>query len=257
MKTRSLLPLLTAIFFFRQLPLSAQRPQPSCSSCNGYELVWNDEFNGNRLDRNKWNFHAPGKRRDAFNTPAAVSLDGHGFLKITASVRNDSVFAAILSTEGTFETRYGFFECRAALTGTKGIWPAFWLFSPGNSDGNPAEKGAEIDIFEYFLHDKKDSVCHTLHYGGYGAHHQVSGPVWSPLKKTPDGFHTFGLEWTPDAYAIYVDGQRTLVSKDNISKVPEVILLSVEVDKLAAGTLDKSRLPDSFTVDYVRVFKKK
>lgn len=224
----------------------------------GYVLSWRDEFKGNNLNKAKWNFHALGKRRDAYDVPEAARLDGKGHLIIEAKSKGDSILSAIISTEGLYKTRYGYFECRAKLTNTVGIWPAFWLLSSTNVDnGTPELNGVEIDIFEYFIHDRKDEVAHTLHWGGYGATHKVEGPVYSKLKKTNDGFHVFGLEWTPDSYSTFVDGVKTNSSNQSISKVPEFILLSLEVDENVAGPLEKDKLPDQFVVDYVRVYKKK
>lgn len=224
----------------------------------GYQLFWSDEFNGNVLDRSKWKHRALGKRGDAFNTASSVSLDGMGHLVIEAKVKGDSVLAGMISTEGLFETQYGYFECKAFLTKTPGIWPAFWLQSPTNHDnGVPEINGAEIDIFEYFIHAKKDSVAHTTHWGGYGATHDGAGPVWGGLKNTADGFHTFALEWTPVGYTTFVDGALTYSGNPRISKAKEFIILSVEANQKVAGPLDRRNLPDRFIVDYVRVYKKK
>lgn len=222
----------------------------------GYNLVWHDEFNGNNLDRSKWKFRQLGKRGDAYNTPSAIRLDGDGHLVIEVSQKNDSVFAGIIDTENLFATRYGYFECRAIPVKTPGAWSGFWLQSSMNGEnGTPGANGAEIDIFEYFPHEKKDSVSHTIHWGGYGATHKKAGPVWGALGKGVNGFHTFGLEWTPTSYTTYVDGAKTYSGNTLISKVPEFLLLSVEVNKQIAGPLNKKDLPDKFVVDYVRVYK--
>jgi len=223
----------------------------------GYKLFWSDEFNGNALDRTKWKFRGLGKRGDAFNVMSSVKLDGDGHLIIQASRRNDSILAGIIDSEKIFETKYGYFECRASMTRTKGIWPAFWLQSSQNvENGNTETNGAEIDIFEYFIHEKKDSVAHNIHWGGYGSTHRRAGPVWGALQQTVDGFHVFGLEWTSKSYSTFVDGVKTYSGNTLISKVPEFIVLSLEVDKQVAGPLNTQDLPDSFVVDYVRVYKK-
>ena len=176
---------------------------------------------------------------------------------ISAQLRGDSVLAGIITTDNHFSTTYGYFECRARLTRTKGIWPAFWLLSRTNKDySRPETHGAEIDIFEYYSHSKSDSVAHGLHWGGYGVTHRVEGPVWGALGKGEDGYHTFGFEWTPTSYTTYVDGKKTYHGDQLISHVPEYILLSVEVDAAVAGPLNRADLPDQFVVDYVRVYKK-
>ncbi|MBC8034706.1 MAG: glycoside hydrolase family 16 protein [Chitinophagaceae bacterium] len=225
---------------------------------SGYQLIWSDEFNGSALDRTKWGFHGLGKRGDAYNTTKAVRLDRKGHLVIEASIQGDSIHTGIIHTANLFETRYGYFECRAALTRTTGIWPAFWLQSSKNTDGGtPEANGVEIDIFEYFRNDRADAVSHALHWAGYGSTHKMFGPFYSPLKPTEDRFHTFGLEWTPSSYAIYVDGVKTNEGTTYISQVAQYILLSLEVNKNVAGLPSLVDLPDSFVVDYVRVYKKR
>lgn len=252
MKTKIML---SAAFLLSALAFRGKQQQQI--PVKGYKLIWNDEFNGHSLDRLKWNYRNTGKRGDAINTEGSVYNNGKGQLVIKAAVKNGVVHAGMIDTERTFQTRYGYFECRAKLTGTLGIWPSFWLQSSKNGDhGTPDKNGAEIDIFEYFPHERRDTVSHTLHYGGYGATHQKAGPALGALQHTADGFHTFGLEWTPDGYTTFVDGIKTYSGKVFVSKVPEFMILSLEANKLVAGPVDMGRLPDSFVVDYVRVYKK-
>ena len=224
----------------------------------GYVMIWHDEFTGQKLDLAKWNYRGLGKRDQAFISSEAVSLDGSGHLVIEVSKRSDSIFTGMIGTENLFSSCYGYFECRAKLSTTPGTFPAFWLQSPRISveEGGIDANGAEIDIFEYFPHTKRDSVAHTLHYGGYAAGHRVAGPAWGALQPSTDGFHTFGFEWTPTTYKTFVDGLQTFTGNQLISHIPEFIVLSLGVSESAAGPLKLSELPDQFVVDYVRVFKR-
>lgn len=225
----------------------------------GYSLVWNDEFKGRTLDITKWKHRGLGKRDDAYITETATQLNGKGCLVMEVRKSNDSIIGGMIGTELTYVTKFGYFECRASLTKAPGVFPAFWLQSGliNEEKGTPEKNGAEIDIFEYFPNAKKDHVAHTLHWGGYGAGHQVAGPIWAPLKKTKDGFHTFSLEWTPESYTTFVDGEITYHGTSLISQVPQFMILSVLIDKNAAGPLNVKDLPDQFIIDYVRVYKKK
>jgi beta-glucanase (GH16 family) len=224
----------------------------------GYKLIWNDEFNGNELDKTKWRHRGLGKRDDAYITRRSSRLNENGFLVIEAKQSGDSITTGMITTEDIFEPLYGYFECRARPATTSGTISAFWLQSHliHRELGSPEINGAELDIFECFPHISKDSVAHTLHWGGYGANHKVVGPFWAILKKTNDGFHTFGLEWTPESYNTFVDGVKTTSGNSLISKVPEFIVLSLLADKTSAGQLDVKRLPDQFLVDYIRVYRK-
>lgn len=246
----------TSFLFFFMHPCSS-KSQPDSIPVKGYVLAWSDEFLGNVLDLGKWKYRNLGQRGDAWNDPGAVFLDGRGNLIIEASYKNGKIQAGIIDTEHSFNTKYGYFECRAQLPKIKGIWPAFWLQSSTNIEGgDPIISGAEIDIFEYFHHERRDTVSHTLHWGGYGKTHKVAGPVLGAMRKTPDDFHTFGLEWTPSSYKTYVDGVLTYSGETNISGVAEFIVLSLEVNRAVAGPLDITHLPGRYIVDYVRVYKK-
>ncbi len=78
------------MFFFALLVVAVSHaravPPP------GYQLVWDDEFNGTFLNLHNWNYEA-GAHRQAINTPDAVSVYD-GTLKINTYLgpgRDDSL----------------------------------------------------------------------------------------------------------------------------------------------------------------------
>ena len=78
-------------------------PVPDVPSfVNEYELVWHDEFNGNALDESKWDVPEC-KRRDAWWSRKAVSLDGKGNLVISTLREGDKFYDACVRTKGKFE----------------------------------------------------------------------------------------------------------------------------------------------------------
>jgi hypothetical protein len=79
------------------------------------------------------------------------------------------------------------------------------------------------------------------------------------LPRAPEGT-TWKLVWHDefdgtklDEYVYYVDGKETWRTKEAVSRVPEYIKLSDEIGKWG-GDIAKSKLPDAFLVDYVRVY---
>jgi beta-glucanase (GH16 family) len=225
---------------------------------NGYQLVWADEFDNLAETKSKWNYRGLGQRDGAVLSKEAVEMN-NGNLVIKVFRRNDTTFTGMVSTEHIFETKYGYFECRARFTKAPGTFPAFWLQSRTieGINSTPEKNGAEIDIFEYYPHAYTTQVSHALHWGGYGIGHRMEGPVWGKFDPTADGFHTIGLEWTETSYATFVDGKQTYSGNRFISKVPEFLVLSLGVNQQAAGPLNSKDLPDQFTIDYVRVYKKR
>ena len=228
--------------------------KPFAPTREGYKLFWEDDFNGDRLDTTKWKNRALGPRRDGFGTPDAVQVKD-GYLNIRAYMKNDTLRVGAISTEGIKGFKYGYFECRARLPKTTGPWAAFWIQSPLISAGeDPARFGVEIDIFEYFKSQGGDFISHDLHWA-YGPHPKTSGAVLSKVKGVGEGFHTFAVEWTPKKYAFFIDGLKYYEYKNAISHIKENIILSFE--PCLEEELKTATLPDDFTVDYVKVYKKK
>ncbi|MFV0606636.1 MAG: family 16 glycosylhydrolase [Niabella sp.] len=223
-----------------------------------YNLVWQDEFDGATLNLSKWNYRADGQQRTiGWNNRSNVSLNNKGQLeiKVTKDVSSGKYYTGMISTDGIFMPKYGYFECRAKMPGTIGPHSAFWLQS--NSVGktlNPEVDGTEIDIFEY--HRKAPTTVHlNLHWNGYGVNHQNEGrQINHP--SIGSGYHVFGLEWTDTEYVFYVDGVEKWRTGTALSKRAEYIILSTEVTGFG-GDPALGTYPDITSFDYVRVYQKK
>lgn len=220
-----------------------------------YRLVWSDAFDGDTLDLTKWGYRSLGPRRDAVNVTDTVALDGNGHLVLTTRRSGDVYHTAMIGTQGTFETTFGYFECRVRLQKQVGHWSAFWLQSPSMGDpvGDTAKAGTEIDIFEY-LRREGDLVHHNLHWDGYGRDHKHAGTDVR-VPGLADGWNTFGLLWTETEYVFYINGQESWRSAQALSRRDQYIILSLEVGKWA-GEIADADLPDHLYVDYVRVYQK-
>ncbi len=166
-----------------------------------------------------------------------------------------------------FMHKYGYYECRCKMQEKEGWWSAFWLQSPIiGSTLNPEISGVEVDIMEQFWRTKYEPnhiITHNNHWNGYGSQHESTGAFQVKLKKTADGYHTFGLEWTEKYYRYYVDGEMTWEVKAPypISQIEQFILLSTEAVGYRNSTWEqwedlKTVTGDVFAVDYVRVFDK-
>jgi beta-glucanase (GH16 family) len=221
----------------------------------GYELVWQDDFNGNALDPKKWEVRGVGPRALGFVSPEAVTVGG-GYLKLHALKKDGRILLGAVGTQNRFMTRYGYFECRAQLQKSPGIWAAFWIQSTEISKGeDPAIYGAEIDIMEFFKKLGTDIVSHNVHWA-YGPHQQTTHGMRSYLKEVSEGFHTFALEWTPEKYVFFVDGYRFYGVTKGISHIEEYMILSMEIPS-EINDIKNTVFPDVFVVDYVKVYKKK
>ena len=222
-----------------------------------YQMVWNDEFDGTTLNTVKWNYRAEGTVRNyATVSRNTISLDGNGHVIIKVTKDNmGKYFVGELGTQGIFETTYGYFECRAQVNKQIGTHVAFWLQSGDMGKTlDPVVDGDEVDIFEY--HRKTPlTVYHNIHWNGYGTTHKTIG-AQIPFVGIDYGFHTFGLEWTKEAYIFYVDGKETWRTSTAVSQHNEYLILSTELTGWG-GDPALGNLPDAVTFDYIRVYRPK
>lgn len=222
--------------------------------CDEYELYWSDEFEGETLDSDKWGYRNLGPRRDGINVEETVRLDGEGRLVLTTKRVGDEFHTAMIGTQGKFETRFGYFECRVLFQREVGHWSAFWLQSPTiNQVGDPRINGTEIDIFEY-LANHPHTLHMNLHWDGYGERHKTTGRKHE-CESLTEGWRVIGLEWTPDEYRFYLDGEEVWRTDQAVSHREQYIILSLEVGAWA-GDIYEANLPDSVLFDYIRVYKK-
>ncbi|GAB3051237.1 glycoside hydrolase family 16 protein [Stenotrophomonas tumulicola] len=215
------------------------------SQASGWELVWQDEFDGAVIDASKWeledNCWGGGNneqqcytaRRDA--QPGANAYLADGLLHIVArsgqwtgpaSPGGDGEATATLPfTSARLRTRhrqewtFGRFEVRAKLPAGQGTWPAIWMLPTDSPHGRWAASG-EIDIMEAVnLGTPSDApgaapgqaetrVHGTLHFGRPPPGNRHAGSWYAlPEGKSPaDDFHVYALEWEAGAIRWYVDG---------------------------------------------------
>ncbi len=272
------------------MKLEAHHKPSLLPSKKTWKLVWHDEFDGTELDRSKWDFrlHLLQQRHNTFTEEGAV-LDGKGNLLLTLIEKDGQFYSPHLQTgsnyldrpgsafcfdgetdkpkmvwpvakivEPKFMHKYGYYETRCKLPTQKGWWAAFWLQSPIiGSSLDPKKAGVEVDIMENFTRD--GIICHNNHWSGYGEDHQSCGSGSRQLEETPDGFHVFGLDWSPNGYTYYVDGKESWHVDGPVSDTEQFILISTECNGYRQGDqpddiLKKTALPDYFIVDYIRVF---
>lgn len=239
----------------------------------GYELKWNDEFDGEKLDLQKWNHWLPGKRRDAVNTADAVSV-ADGKLTITTYTEGGQHYTGMVSTEGKYERAFGYWEARIQWGDAPATWSAFWIISApmmlphmGEHIGNVAKAGNEVDFVEHRSVDEEGKPMagkanFTMHWDGYAEHRNGSGFL-TPDLKLDEGFHIYGCEWSENGYRFFIDGKMLWETPGPVSKRPQFTILSTEVEnKLWSWSIpeggygDRASSKVKMVVDYVRIYEK-
>ncbi len=229
---------------------------------DGYQLVWQDEFHGPTLDETKWAHRSVGQRRGAWIDPECVSFDGQGHMLISVRKVGDQFHGGMIGTEKKASWTYGYFECRVQVATEPGMNTAFWMqaprmAAPDNGKGivdDTLHNGTEIDILEYIA--RQGDVAHfNLHWNGYAKLHK-SLPADGWLHGLREGFHVYGVEWTPEGYDFYIDGRHYWHTSEALSATDEYLILDLEVSEWAGG-IANAKLPASAVFDWVRVWQRK
>lgn len=239
----------------------------------GYELVWNDEFNNSAFqtpDESLWWYEVwPPyyvnnelqryvEGRQGSNITAEIK---DGVLNIRAIKTATDVISARVNTRESWT--YGYFEMRARLPKGKGTWPAFWMM-PKNDSAWPG--CGEIDIMEEVGADP-NIVSSSIHCTDYNHTIGTQKTAARNIAGAEDEYHVYALEWTEDYIKTYVDGQLLFTfANDKQGKAstwpfdkPFYLKLNLAWGGDWGGYkgVDESALPATYSIDYVRVFKKK
>ena len=226
---------------------------PQVPAGKQWKLIWQDEFDGTKLDETKWNRLGDWKRRDGFWVKEDAYLSGKGTLLLRTKKDGDRYTCGAVNTQVKFEHAFGYYVARCRMPTQPGHWPAFWMMCSGvGKVGDEGRDGTEIDIVEIPWRDGK--VTFNLHWDGYGKDHKSAGSN-TTIPALTEGFHDYGLLWTKEEYVVYVDGKEVWRTKaGGVSQVPEYLKLTEEVGEWG-GDITKAQLPDFFEVDYVRVYE--
>lgn len=242
---------------------------------NKYQLVWQDEFDyGGLPDSTKWKYDTEGNDVGWGNNEAQYYTDANeknahvekGVLKITAQKEDFEgkkyTSARLVSLAGW---KYGKIEVHAKLTLGRGTWCAIWMMPSDWSfnDGNWPDIG-EIDIMEHVGHDL--GVIHaSAHSKDYQWQKGTQKTATISIPDVSEEFHSYILEWTPDAIKAFVDDSLYFDYKNDgleETKWPYNKPFKVIVNVAVGGTwgslegIDEDAFPQTMEVDYVRVYQK-
>ncbi|MCU4156444.1 glycoside hydrolase family 16 protein [Carboxylicivirga sp. A043] len=241
-----------------------------------YTLVWNDEFDGNVIDTDKWKFetgqHGWGNNEWQNYTDGANVEVSDGTLKITAKLVGEGqkvgdYTSTRLNSKKSFT--YGLYEVKAKMPEEKGPghWPAIWMLGESIQNGTSWPLCGEIDIMEYVSWDPNmtSSSIHTQ-----SNNHAQGNPIGSghlPLETAEEEFHVYGFIWTENFLRFYRDDVDNVILTYNKPTNPNqenwpfdepfYYLLNVAVGGMYGGVngVDDSIFPASMEVDYVRVYQ--
>ncbi|WP_310541734.1 type I secretion C-terminal target domain-containing protein [Phenylobacterium sp.] len=223
---------------------------------------WNTNFGGNLKDQYAYALVQNGEQQ-SYVAPGFQGRGDHdigvnpftienGVLTITAApVAADDVYAAwgathtsgMLNTLGSFAQKYGYFEMRAEVPTAVGSWPAFWMIP------SPYKPNAEADIMEGLA--ATPNVDYRRAYGGVDGSETQYDNV---LTVDPEGFHTYGMLWTPQTVTFFYDGLTVLHgATPSTWTSPMSLIVNLAVGGWG-GAPDPAAFPAKLNVDYVRAY---
>ena len=241
----------------------------------GWNQVWNDEFDGDSVDRSKWTVYDNVVRDGAKDEPVIfrdderfVSVsDGELIIRTKREVWNGvPVSGGYLTTEGHFYMSYGKVEMRAKLPTGYWIWPALWMM--GVNGAWP--QCGEIDIMELVGGGKEDSKLYgTLHWTAdyeESGRHFVKGVEFYNKNNVSlgDDYHTYGLEWEQNQLRIYFDGMQYVslnLTTDSMrwgyGDNPHYLILNTSIRGPGNREVYEETADESiYNIDYIRVSKR-
>ena len=205
---------------------------------SGYKMIWNDEFSGNAVDTNKWNFEEGylleedkidtfgwGNQELEYYSKDAVSVKD-GLLNIHMKKDKKTFYAkgdtahtngrtaeyqsGKITTQKKFSVKYGRVDVRAKFPSGNGIWPAVWMLPNDSLYGGWAYSG-EIDIAEG-RGRVPNKLFGAMHYGGAWPNNLNTSDLLdltaNGKKKTDTtDWHVYSVVWENDNIKIYCDGK--------------------------------------------------
>lgn len=243
---------------------------------SNFELSFEDNFDGNKLDETKWrkhqhfNFYTGARKGGIWSLSQAMIIDNQLHIRTEYKENGEygsGYYTCAIDTSGLFEQKYGYFECRCKLPAAEGLWASFFKVDSGVS----GKEATEIDVFESPLYKNKkirNSIVSNLHYSGYGVGGKSKNLGTFEVNDPYNSFNTYGLEWNEKEYIFYINGEETCRSSfGGVAQNEEFMILSVEVDgnkgKPSSGWSGNIKnnpdgtLPVDFVVDYVRAYRYK
>lgn len=238
----------------------------------GYDLKWNDEFDGNTIKSENWTFEIGdgcpnicgwGNNELQYYREENAWVED-GILTIEAreeSFGGKNYTSSRMITQGKKSFQYGRVDIRALLPEGQGIWPALWMLGDNiTSVGWPA--CGEIDIMEMIGGNQRENTVHgTIHWDADG--HAYTGNDYTLSSNTfADEYHVFSIIWDENSIRWFVND----IEYGNIDISPShmtefhdsfFFIFNVAVGGIWPGNPnDQTVFPQQMKVDYIRVFQK-
>ena len=254
-------------------------------NAQNWQLVWEDDFNGNSLDQSKWihdigtgsqyGMWGWGNGELQYYQPQNTTLN-NGIAKIEVKEEPNGIIdswsvtsyfsSSKITTKGLFNFRYGKVEARIKTIDGQGFWPAFWML-PSNGSW-PCD--GEIDIMEQWGNDYlTNSTSGAAHLGtcpySSSTHFYETSSSYISSGSYADDFHTYSVIWKEDTITWYVDEIELFsLNPSSYLSIPSQSAwpfnanewyLMINLAITQAGPNSNTVFPNQMEIDYVRVYQ--
>lgn len=250
-----------------------------------WQLVWEDDFNGNSIDQSKWvhdigtgsqyGLTGWGNSEKQYYQPQNTTLV-NGIAKIEVKQESNGIVdswgnssyysSSKITTKGKFDFRYGKVEARIKTLDGQGFWPAFWMLP--NNGSWPCD--GEIDIMEQwgnpYLTNQTSGAAHigTCPYSS-STHFYETSSSYISTGSYADNFHTYSVIWKEDTITWYVDETELFsLNPSSYWSIPSQSAwpfnanewyLMINLAITQAGPNSNTVFPNQMEIDYVRVYQ--
>ena len=240
-------------------------PRGPALDLSGYELVFEDQFDGDALDTDVWSIVS--------GYPEQISFrDGN--MVMTGEYKSDGPKGAgLYAVDIGMNQLYckGYYEIRCKVfdnTSRRDFWSAFWITGDGVYDPEVSKGGVggcEIDIYESFADSVEGKstpvgITPALWCNGVDEDEDIDGVNLGQWRANDpvNEYNTYGVMWTDDYYIWYINGVECfrISYGSGPSQVPEQVRVSLCTPNTALENLTRGmNQPGDYVVDYVRIYQ--
>ena len=260
-----------------------------------YQLVWNEDFIEETLDRAVWNIEVNGdgggNNELQYYCEQGVSLGvepttGKHCLILTATkeeYKNRHCTSGRVNSKNNMTYTFGMIEARIKFPNTaNGLWPAFWQMG-NNYDQVGWPKCGETDIIELGHQSAFSNGTQDRYFNGAMHVGAKWDAVWSDAQSVTwdysveDTFHIVTMVWTPNSIDMYMDRAKNpnpyfhaaLEPNDDanynrqlVFGKPNFVIANLAVGGNFPGIFDINKItaladgPRSVYIDWIRIWQR-
>ena len=235
-----------------------------------WELVWSDEFEGTSLNSNYWKYET-GNGQGGWGTG---QLDFATSRKENVDVKNGKLIITLrhedyhgfeytsgrIHSRDLYSVKYGKIEARIKVAAGRGVGCAFWMLPQYEKYGWWPASG-EIDIVETNGHEPYRNYG-TVHFKQWETHQYKGHDVISETSLATE-MHLYTLLWDENSIKWYLDGKlynevfikEPIDGRKPFNEAFYFIVSGGVGSDFSGKNIEDKLLPQTFEVDYIRVYK--